>query len=57
MATALEKSDRSAVTFDARTSRRVTATETIGGRRCVITLERDENGHYREVEVSTPDRR
>lgn len=57
MAATLEKSDCSPITLDPRASRRITATETIAGRRYVITLERDENGHYQEVEVSTNDRR
>lgn len=57
MTTTLSKTDTSAATLDARTSRRITATESIAGRRHVITLERDENGHYREVEVAVLDRR
>jgi hypothetical protein len=57
MAATFEKTDRSPASLDSRLSRRVTATETISGRPYVITLERDENGHYREVHVSTLERR
>lgn len=57
MSTTLEKTDRSPSSFDVRASGRITATESIAGRRCIITLERDEDGHYREVEVATLDRR
>jgi hypothetical protein len=31
--------------------KRITATELIDGVRCIITLERDKSGHYREVRL------
>ncbi len=50
-----EKTEPVVSTIDIRNRRRITATESIAGRRCIITLEKDEKGQYREVEIAMLD--